>query len=133
MSPRQAPVRGLPPRLSVPSIQALALRPRRRGAACVRRSIPAGGATVYHLRNMNNRTVRLSRPIYESLPFAYILCGVVAIVGSYFLERRLWADLLLIFGVLCAVGGTVIVLKRRDFRASRAQYSGGSLDEKKLS
>jgi hypothetical protein len=82
---------------------------------------------------MNNRTVRLSRPLYETLPYVYMLCGVLAIVGSYFyLSRGLWADVVLVLGVFCLIGGTAILLKRRDFRASRAEYSGGSLDEHKL-
>lgn len=83
---------------------------------------------------MNNRTLRLSRPLYETLPYVYMLAGVLAIVGSYFvLSRGFWADVVLVLGVFCLVGGTVILLKRRDFRASRAEYSGGSLDEHKLS
>jgi hypothetical protein len=79
-----------------------------------------------------NRTVRLSKPVYELLPYVYVLAGLLSLVGAYFLEKTLWADIVLIFGVLCLIGGVVVLLKRRDARANRAEYKGGAIDEQKL-
>lgn len=81
---------------------------------------------------MQNRAVRLAKPVYETLPYAYLASGLLAVVGSYFLERSLWADVVMVLGVLCIVGGVVVLLKRRDARARRAEYKGGPLDEHKL-
>ena len=79
-----------------------------------------------------NRKVRLSKPVYELLPYAYVLAGLLALVGAFFLEKTLWADIVLILGVLCLIGGVVVLLRRRDARANRAEYKGGALDEQKL-
>jgi len=81
---------------------------------------------------MENRTVRLSKPLYELLPYAYIGSGLAALVGSYFLQASVWADVVMALGILCVVGGVVVLLKRRDARASRTEYKGGALDEHKL-
>jgi hypothetical protein len=81
---------------------------------------------------MQNRTVRLSKPIYELLPYVYIVSGLLAVAGSYFLASGIWAEIVLVLGLLCVVGGAVIVLRRRDARARRTEYTGGSLDERKL-
>jgi hypothetical protein len=81
---------------------------------------------------VQNRAVRLSKPIYETLPYAYLASGLLAVVGSYFLERTLWADIVMVLGVLCLVGGVVVLLKRRDARANRAEYKGGRIDEQNL-
>ncbi len=78
------------------------------------------------------RTVRLSKPVYELLPYAYVLAGLLAMIGAYFLDKTLWADVVLILGVLCLIGGVVVLLKRRDARANRAEYKGGAIDEQKL-
>jgi len=81
---------------------------------------------------MQNRIVRLSKPIYEILPYAYVLSGLLAVTGSYFLAHSVWSDVVMVLGVMCVVGGVVILLKRRDARAKRAEYKGGPLDEHKL-
>lgn len=81
---------------------------------------------------MENPTVRLSRPVYELLPYAYIVSGLLAVAGSYFLASGIWAEIVLVLGLLCVVGGSVILLKRRDARARRTEYKGGALDERKL-
>ncbi len=81
---------------------------------------------------MENRTVRLSKPLYELLPYVYIASGLLAVAGSYFLARGIWAEIVLVLGLLCVVGGAVVLLKRRDARDRRSEYKGGALDERKL-
>lgn len=82
---------------------------------------------------MENRTVRLSKPIYELIPYVYIASGLAAAAGSYFLgSGGIWAEIVLVLGLLCVVGGAVILLKRRDARDRRSAYKGGALDEREL-
>lgn len=81
---------------------------------------------------MENRTVRLSKPVYELLPYAYMASGLAAVAASYFLGRGIWAEIVLVLGLLCVVGGAVVLLKRRDARARRTEYTGGTIDERKL-
>jgi len=85
------------------------------------------------MARMENRTVRLAKPLYETLPFLYMLAGVLAIGASYLLGHSLWADTVLVLGIFCVLGGVVVLLKRRDYRANRAEYPGTSLDDRPLS
>jgi hypothetical protein len=67
--------------------------------------------------------MRLSRPLYEGLPWAYMACGVAALIGSYLLSSRLLSLLLGLLGLAGLLGGAVIALRRRDYRQLRANYS----------
>jgi uncharacterized membrane protein HdeD (DUF308 family) len=75
---------------------------------------------------MENRTVHLSKPLYELLPYVYLVAGLAAIVCAYFLLQEIVADIVLVLGVVCLLGGVIVLLKRRDARARR--YQGGALD-----
>jgi hypothetical protein len=70
---------------------------------------------------MNDR--RLSRPIYEALPWLYMLAGVAALAASYFSPSSLMSLALGLPGLVATVGGYVLVLRRRDFRKLRADYN----------
>ena len=39
---------------------------------------------------------------------------------------------LLVLGVFCVLGGLVVLLRRRDYRAKRGEYRGTPLDENSL-
>jgi Flp pilus assembly protein TadB len=65
---------------------------------------------------------RLSRPVYEGLPWLYMLCGIAAFVGSYLLPSGLFSLLAGLVGLVGVLGGIVILLRRRDYRELRAQY-----------
>lgn len=82
---------------------------------------------------MENRVVRLAKPLYETLPYLYMLAGALAFGASYLLGESVWADVVLVLGIVCVLGGVVVILRRRDYRANRAEYPGTSLDERKLS
>jgi hypothetical protein len=73
--------------------------------------------------------MRLSRPVYESLPYAYMLIGVGAAGASFLWRAPGWADLLAAFGVILIVAGLVLVLKRRDYRIQRRRYGGDFEDD----
>jgi len=79
---------------------------------------------------MPQRSHRLSHPVYESLPWFYITCGVVALIASYLLASRGGLSLLTgLLGLLTLVGGIVVLLRRRDYRQLRSQYANpDSLD-----
>lgn len=72
--------------------------------------------------------MRVSRPLYESLPYAYIAIGVAAVLASFAWRLADWSGLLALFGLAAIVGGLVLVLRRRDYRIQKRHY-GGELEE----
>jgi hypothetical protein len=66
--------------------------------------------------------LQLSKPVYESLPWLYALAGGLLIAASYQLHSGVLSVLLLIAGTLGLVGGAAVWLRRRDFRATHAEY-----------
>ena len=66
--------------------------------------------------------MQLSKPLYESLPGLYVLGGALLIFVSHQLHSGVLSMLLLIAGMLALIGGAAIWLRRRDFRATRAEY-----------
>jgi Flp pilus assembly protein TadB len=72
--------------------------------------------------------MRVARPLYEALPYAYIAAGAAAIVASYAWRVADWSGILAFFGVIAIVGGLVLVLRRRDYRIRQRHY-GAELDE----
>ncbi len=73
---------------------------------------------------MQRRSPHFSRPVYEGLPWVYIISGLGALLASYALAARGALSLLIgALGLLCVVGGFVLLLRRRDYRALRSQYA----------
>ena len=72
--------------------------------------------------------MRLSRPVYESLPYAYMGLGVGALAFSFHWRQPPWSEALIVAGLLFVVGGLVLVLKRRDYRIQKRRY-GHDLDD----
>jgi membrane associated rhomboid family serine protease len=66
----------------------------------------------------------LSRPVYEFLPWVYIICGAAAVLASYLLATRGGLSLTVgLLGVAGVVAGIVVLLRRRDYRELRSQYA----------
>jgi hypothetical protein len=66
---------------------------------------------------------QFSRPVYEGLPWVYIISGLLILGGSYLLAAHGLASLLIgIVGLLLVLGGVVVLLRRRDYRELRSQY-----------
>jgi len=59
----------------------------------------------------------VSRPIYESLPYFYLLAGLFSLAASMYLNHWYWPTICLLVGLGCLVGGLVVLLKRRDHRS----------------
>jgi hypothetical protein len=71
---------------------------------------------------------RLSKPLYEGLPWLYMLCGALALVASYCVHSAFASAVLGIPGLAALLGGIVVLLRRRDYRRMRAKYTRPSLD-----
>ncbi|HKT74486.1 MAG TPA: hypothetical protein VJQ47_16465, partial [Steroidobacteraceae bacterium] len=69
-----------------------------------------------------SRRLRLSRPLYEALPWLYLACGVGALVASYLHPSHSASLAVGLVGFICLLGGGVVLLRRRDYRALRSQY-----------
>jgi hypothetical protein len=65
---------------------------------------------------------RLSRPVYEGLPWAYLTVGLAALAASYLHGEGAMSLLVGVAGFLGLLGGIVVLLRRRDSRAMRARY-----------
>ena len=73
---------------------------------------------------MPRSSPHLSRPLYEGLPWIYIISGLAALIASYLLAARGLLSLLVgMLGLACVVGGFVLLLRRRDYRALRSEYA----------
>ena len=58
----------------------------------------------------------VSKPIYESLPYFYLLVGAIALGLSMYLNYWYMPTICFVFGLVCLVAGLVVLLKRRDAR-----------------
>jgi len=61
----------------------------------------------------------LSKPLYEFLPYFYLLAGIVCLLASLYLNYWHWPIICLIVGTACLVLGLVVFLRRRNFRTVR--------------
>jgi nitrate reductase gamma subunit len=72
---------------------------------------------------MQRHSPHFSRPVYEGLPWIYIMFGLGALIASYLLAARGALSIIVgVLGLICVVGGFVLLLRRRDYRALRSQY-----------
>ncbi len=66
---------------------------------------------------------RLARPLYEALPWIYLLCGLAALMASYLLKGSGFVSAAIgLPGLVATLGGIVVLLRRRGYRKMRADY-----------
>jgi hypothetical protein len=71
----------------------------------------------------------LARPVYEFLPYLYMLVGVVLLGAAWFIEMSTLPSVLLVVGVLSMMAGVVLWLRRRDYRTRQSEYNSRSLED----
>jgi len=72
----------------------------------------------------------ISRPVYELLPYLYMLIGAGLLGAAYVVQVQVWPSVFLALGALSLMGGLVLWLRRKDYRAKQAEYDSRSLDDK---
>ncbi|WP_129775046.1 hypothetical protein [Peristeroidobacter soli] len=72
----------------------------------------------------------ISRPVYELLPYLYMLVGIALLAAAWVVEAKAWPSVLLAVGALSLMGGLVLWLRRKDYRTKQAEYDSRSLDDK---
>lgn len=60
----------------------------------------------------------VSKPIYESLPYFYLLVGAISLAASMYVNYWYWPTICFVLGMLSLVAGLVVLLKRRDYRVT---------------
>jgi len=63
--------------------------------------------------------VWIAKPIYEALPYFYLVGGALSIGASLYVTHWYWPTIGFLLGVFCLVAGIVVLLKRRDSRIDR--------------
>jgi len=61
----------------------------------------------------------LTKPLYETLPYFYLLAGTGFLLASLYLNYWYWPGICLVTGIVCLIVGLVVFLRRRDFRTER--------------
>jgi hypothetical protein len=67
--------------------------------------------------------MRLSRPIYESLPYAYAVIGALALFVAYLDPVGLNAKIAFAIGLAAEIAALTLYLRRFDYRAQGREYS----------
>jgi hypothetical protein len=74
---------------------------------------------------MTHTEKRLSRPLYEGLPWIYVAGGATGLFGSYITPYRALSLSIGVLGFLGVIGGIVVLLRRRGYREMQLQYGKG--------
>jgi hypothetical protein len=72
--------------------------------------------------------MRLSQPIYESLPYVYVAIGVLAVALAYIDPVGPRSQLAFALGLISATAALTIYLRRQDYRALSREYSGETIE-----
>jgi Flp pilus assembly protein TadB len=71
----------------------------------------------------------LARPVYEFLPYLYMLVGVGLLAAAWFVDAATLPSIFMVVGALSLMGGLVLWLRRRDYRTRQAEYNSHSLED----
>ena len=70
----------------------------------------------------------LPNPVYEAVPYALVVVGFALATAAYLSAVDWIQTSLLVGGSILAIGGLVLLLKRRDYRMSRSRAKYDRLD-----
>jgi hypothetical protein len=73
-------------------------------------------------------TMRLSRPVYETLPLVYAAIAVIAWLIAYLDGVGTRSVIAFVIGIAAAVAALTIFLHRQDCRARSRQYNGDNIE-----
>ncbi len=65
----------------------------------------------------------INKPIYELLPYAYLIAGVASLAASTYLDFWYWPVICVAVGLLALIAGLVVWLKRHGHRHSQSSSS----------
>ena len=71
----------------------------------------------------------LPRRLYEVLPYAYVVAGLLACIASYLATAASWSNWAFAAGAIGIVAGFVLILRRRSYRVDESRYDRHSLDD----
>jgi hypothetical protein len=71
--------------------------------------------------------MRLSRPVYESLPLVYMAIGAVGVMVFY-LDPGIGGKIAFVIGVCAAIAALTLFLRRLDYRTLSREYSGETIE-----
>jgi hypothetical protein len=72
--------------------------------------------------------MRLSRPVYESMPLIYASVGGVALLISYLDAESLGGVIAVAIGLIAEIAALTVFLRRQDYRALSREYSGETIE-----
>jgi hypothetical protein len=72
--------------------------------------------------------MRLSRPVYESLPLVYMVIGAVGVTIFYFDPPGISGKVAFVIGVCAEIAALTLFLRRLDYRALSREYSGETIE-----
>jgi len=72
--------------------------------------------------------MRLTRPVYESLPYVYMAIGALAIFVFYLDPVGVRGVIAFVIGLVAETAALMLLLRRQDYRALSREYSGETID-----
>ena len=63
----------------------------------------------------------LPRPLYEFLPYVYMLVGIGLLAAAWLIDAQMLPSIFMVVGALSLMGGLVLWLRRRDYRTRQAE------------
>jgi hypothetical protein len=72
--------------------------------------------------------MRLARPVYELLPFIYVVIGGIAIFLFYLNPIGFAGKAAFLIGLIAETAALTLFLRRQDYRALSREYSGETID-----
>jgi len=72
--------------------------------------------------------MRLARPVYESLPYAYMAIGGLAMFLFYIDPVGLRATVAFVIGFVAETAALTLYLRRQDYRALSREYTGETIN-----